>query len=691
VLFDLWQYLKRNHGWPLGATILGIAIAVVVTISQAPTFRATATLEIQDLNENFLNLKEVSPIAPDGTAAVQNDLQTQLRVLQSKSLIGRVVDQLPREKTPRPSGIWALRERLQPRRPGPPPTYEDVVENAGRNFQVKEARQARIVDLIYEGPDPQYAAAFVNRLAQQYIDQNIEARLQISHVTSAWLARQLADLRAQLEDSERRLQEYTRSSGLVAVGDQRSPAEEKLRQVQADLAKAQENRIAKQARFETAAKAPLESLEAPLGSAMKDYQAKLTDLRRQRADLLTVFTPDYDGVKRLDAQISQLEQASRAESNAIVQAIRNDYIDAARRESLLQESYVQEAAQVSEQAGSLVEYGILKREVDSNRHLYETMLQRTSEARVASALRASSARLLDPARLPRRPYRPNWLANLSWGASAGILLGLLLAAGHETLDKTVKRPGELAAFLHLPELGVVPRLRTLPVMRTQPTLLQMEGKKTTVAVATWNHRWNKIGSLESASFRAILTSIMFSDSSGRAPQVIAVTSAAPQEGKTTLVTNLAAALAHMKLKVLLIDGDSLSQRLHANFGQSVGQRLLDLLSVGAANHREYALQETTIPGVFLMALGTDGQSALDFLPNLPKVLTFARQEFDMILIDNVSVRDFPDARVFARMADGVIVVVRSGVTSRDAVLATLTRLRQDGSRLLGTVLNDCVS
>src|SRR6516165_10477111 len=90
VLFDLWQYLKRNHGWPLGATILGIAIAVVVTISQAPTFRATATLEIQDLNENFLNLKEVSPIAPDGTAAVQNDLQTQLRVLQSKSLIGRV-------------------------------------------------------------------------------------------------------------------------------------------------------------------------------------------------------------------------------------------------------------------------------------------------------------------------------------------------------------------------------------------------------------------------------------------------------------------------------------------------------------------------------------------------------------------------------------------------------------------------
>jgi polysaccharide biosynthesis transport protein len=686
-LLEFWQFLKRNYGWPLGATILGIVIAVILTVSQTPIFRATATLEIQDLNENenFFNLKDVSSGAPDRTDAVQKDLQTQLRILQSKSLIGRVVDQLPRELTPNPSGIWALRELLQPRRSAP--TRDDGVEKASRNFHVNEARQARIVDLIYDGPDPRYAAAFVNRLAQQYIDQNIEARLQISNVTSAWLARQLTDLRAQLEDSEQRLQKYTRTSGLVAIGDQRNPAEEKLKQVQADLAKAQENRISKQARFETAAKAPLDSLEVPLGSAMKDYQAKLTDLRRQKADLLTVFTPDYDGIKRLDAQISELEAASRAESNSIMQAIRNDYIDATRRESLLRGSYMQEAAQVSDQAGSLVEYEILKREVDSNRRLYETILQRTSEARVASALRASGARILDPARLPRQPYRPNWLLNLSWGTSAGILLGLVLATGRETLDRTVKRPGELTAFLSLPELGVVPKLRTLPMTAEQTTSALREGKRNSIAFAAWNQRGNEEGAPDSVCFQAVLTSIMFSDSSGRVPQIISVTSSVPQEGKTTLVTNLAAALAQMKLKVLLIDGDSLTQRLHANFGQSVGQSLIDLLSVEAPNQNEFVVQETTIPGVFLMALGAGHQSALDVLPNLPSLLSRARQEFNTILIDNVAVRDRPDARVLARMADGVVVVVRAGVTSRDAVLATMTRLKQDGSRLLGTVLN----
>ncbi len=689
-LLELWRFLKRNYRWSLAATILGIGIAVILTISQTPAYRATATLEIQDLNENFLNLKEVSTVAPDRADALQNDLKTQLRVLQSKSLIGRVIDQLPREQTPSPSGIWALPKLVSPTRAAHTPTRDDLIEHASRNFQVNEVRQSRIVDLIYQGPDARYAAAFVNRLAQQYIDQNIEARLQISHVTSAWLSRQLIDLRNQLQDSEQRLQKYMQTSGLVAIGEQRNLAEEKLKEVQADLARAQENRISKQARYETAVRAPVDSLEAPLGSVMKEYEEKLTDLRRQRADLLTVFSPDYAGVKRLDAQISELETASRGKSNSIMQGIRNEYMDASRRESLLRESYVQEAARVSDQARSLVEYEILKREADSNRHLFETMLQKTSEARVASALRASSARILDNAQFPRRPFRPNWLLNLSWGASAGIFLGLVLATGRETLDRTVKRPGELPGFLRLTELGVVPKLRILPSVHRESALPPIEGKRSVIAFPTWNRR-NEQGTQDSACFQAILTSIMFSDGSGRSPQVISVTSAVPQEGKTTLVTNLAVALAKMKLKVLLIDGDALTQRLHANFGQSVGQSLIDLLSVDAANDKDFVVQETTIPGVFLMALGAGTQSALDLLPNLPTFLSRARQEFNVILVDNLSLLDCPDARVLARMADGVVVVVRSGATSRDAVLATVTRLKQDGSRLLGTVLNHWVA
>jgi succinoglycan biosynthesis transport protein ExoP len=690
VLLDLGRFIRRNYAIPLAAMLLGLALAIAFTESQPPVYRGTATLEIQDLNDNFLNLKEVSTVSPSAAGASPSDLQTQLRILQSGSLIGRVLDQLPRENTPPKTGLLAWQEQLRGSHPAQA-SREDLLENAAQKLQVREARQARIVDLLYDSGDPQYAAAFVNKLAQQYIDQSIEARLQVSQVTSDWLGGQLTQLRLQLENAEKRLQQYTRTSGLVVMAEQHSPAEDKLRQIQLDLSKAQENRITKQARLETAIKAPPESLDVPVGSALRDYQAKLTDLRRQRADLMIVFTPDFDGIKRLDAQISALESAAQAESASILQSIRNDYDDSMRRENLLESGYMKQIGQVSQQAESVVEYEILKREVDTNRRLYENMLQRTAEAKVASALRASNARLLDPARPPRRPYRPSWVLNLMWGGTAGLLLGLVIATGRERLDRRIKQPGELAACLNLPELGAVPKLRALPPGPAQTALVRGGGRSpdVSVALATWNSRWNERASLESESFRAILTSILFSNASGETPQVIAVTSALPSEGKTTLVTNLAAALAHMRRKVLLIDGDTQTGRLHEYFGQPADHGLFDLLSLDSGD-LQYMVQESSLPGVCLMAIGPRNQSVLDLLPGMADLLCRAREEFDTILIDNISLRDVPDARVLARMADGVVLVVRAGVTSREAVLAAHARLTQDGSRLLGTVLNHWV-
>lgn len=689
---DLWQFLRDNYAVPLITTVLGLGLAIAITKSQPPVFRATATLEIQGLNDNFLDLKDVSPVSPERETAFTSDLQTQLRILQSASLIARVVEQLPPEATPLKTGLSGWSDRLYGGPAATAVSREEQVEAAALNLQVKEARQTRIVDLIYDSGDPTYAAAFVNKLAQQYIDQSIQSRLQISQVTSNWLAGQLAHLKGQLEESENRLRNYTRLSGLVVMAEQHGPAEDKLLQIQSELSKAQENRIAKQARLETVLKAPPASLEAPVGSAMRDHQAKLTDLKRQRADLLTVFTPDFDGVKRLDAQITELESALLGERTAILQSIRNDYNDAMRRESLLEEAYARQVGNVSEQAGSLVEYGMLKREVDSNRRLYESMLQKTSEARVASALQASGARLLDPARRPRRPYKPRLLLNLAWGGMAGLLLGLMVVTGRERVSNSIRLPGQLEAHFGFPELGAVPKLRALPNPNPddgkEKEMVRLADATASLALMTWNRRWGDRSTTESESFRSILTSILFSEVSGKSPQVIAVTSALPREGKTTLITNLAAALARMKRKVLLIDADTQTSRLHETFGQPVNQLLYDLVSLpGNSGSMKYIVQETALPGVSLLALASRDASAVDLLPELATLLNRAREEFEIVLIDTVSLRDFADARVLARMADGVVLVVRASSTSREVVTATLKRLQQDGSRLLGTVLN----
>ena len=586
----LTSFLRNHYPALLLATLAGILLAYLYTGTQTPIFRATAVLEIQDLNENFLNLGDVSQVSVKDHANLGSDLPTQLRLLQSRSLLERVLADLPAEKVPAPAGLATLLSR---RNPLPPPSLIARLEAAEQRLQVRDAKLTRIVDLAFESPDPAYASAFVNRLAQQYISQSIESRIEISQGTSLWLERQMRELRGKLAESEGRLQTYARSSGLVGMTETQRPDEEKLRQIQETLSKAQENRAIRQARMETAIAAPIESIEPPLGSSLRDHQLKLADLRRQRADLITVFTPNFDGVKRLDAQIASLETAQRNENASLLQAIRNDYSDAVRREALLQDSYHQQVGQVTKQGEIAIQYGILKREVDTNRQLYNTLMQRAAQAKVASALRASGARLVDPASVPARPSRPNRLLNLLWGASAGLLLGLVFVTARDRADRRIHQPHHLAFHLPVPQLGSIPRFLALPlppherlgaragIVRVTPPadhLGDPHDRFTNAALATWLRR----NSAEAEAYRAVLTSILFSQAAGRVPQVIVVTSAQPGDGKTTLVTNLAAALAHMNRTVLLVDA-SPERDLHRVFGVTDNYGLSDLIDLPEIN------------------------------------------------------------------------------------------------------------
>ena len=509
----------------------------------------------------------------------------------------------------------------------------------------------------------------------------------------------MRELRGKLAESEGRLQTYARSSGLVGMTETQRPDQEKLRQIQETLSKAQENRAIRQARMETAIAAPIESIEPPLGSSLRDHQLKLADLRRQRADLITVFTPNFDGVKRLDAQIASLETAQRNENASLLQAIRNDYSDAVRREALLQDSYHQQVGQVTKQGEIAIQYGILKREVDTNRQLYNTLMQRAAQAKVASALRASGARLVDPASVPARPSRPNRLLNLLWGASAGLLLGLVFVTARDRADRRIHQPHHLAFHLPVPQLGSIPRFLALPlppherlgaragIVRVTPPadhLGDPHDRFTNAALATWLRR----NSAEAEAYRAVLTSILFSQAAGRVPQVIVVTSAQPGDGKTTLVTNLAAALAHMNRTVLLVDA-SPERDLHRVFGVTDNYGLSDLIDLPEINPSllAYVTHSTSLPGVSLVATGPRESSALDLLYAMAPLLAELRHAYDTLIIDAPSIGELPDARIFGRLADGVVLVVRAGETTRDIAQAAATRLQEDGTVLLGTVLN----
>jgi len=718
VLFELWRFFKRHPARILIATLLGILLSAAYTVPQTRMYQSTATLEIQEMNENFMDFKDSLPISEGGPAsAASSGIATQLRILTSYTLIERVLDKLPPEQQPPESQLQKLWRQVTKAPPPAAPDRDAQVGHARQNLQVKETRQTRIVDLSYDSPDPQYAATFVNTLAQEYIEQNVEARWKMSQHTGEWLSRQLGEMRKKLADSEDRLQNYARRSGLLFTAEKQNPSEEKLRQVQEALSKAQEERMAKQALWETSQNTSPEGLAEVLNdTSLRDYQNKLTDLRRQRAELGTVFKPNFDMVKRLDAQIATLEGALKTERAAILQRIHNDYESAVRHENLLNNSYTAQSDLVSREGEKTVQYGILKREVDSNRQLYELMLHRVNETSIASALRASNVRIVDPGKAPRMPYKPSMKLNLMWGITAGLLAGMAFSVLSERSDRRIRNPGDLGFYLSVPELGAVPSANgsfagkvgyirgELPA---EPADIELAPPRTFGAGARFKPAsmsneacvelvaWQQRSSIMAESFRAILTSILFSSGEGKSPKVIVVTSALPTEGKTTVASNMAAALARIGRRVLLIDADLRRPRLHDVFRVSQDYGLFDLLTSGTKDYRNllpYMIQESSIPGAFLLVGGPFAANATDLLysETMSDLLRQARQSFDMVVIDTPPMLDLPDARVLGRMSDGVVLVVRAGMTTRDAALTVKQRLQEDGITLLGTVLNNWV-
>lgn len=213
VIMELWRFFRRNPVKIAAATAVGILVGVALTLPQDRIYQAAATLEIQEINGNFMNFKDAFPVSDGTPSLAPTDIQTQLRILTSATLVGRVLDKVPPEPEPPANRVRLFLRRLMAAQQPQTADRDALVEHARENLHVKEERQARIVDVLYDSPDPRYAADFVNALSQEYIEQNVEARWKMSQHTAEWLSRQLGEMRKKLADSEARLQDYSRRSG----------------------------------------------------------------------------------------------------------------------------------------------------------------------------------------------------------------------------------------------------------------------------------------------------------------------------------------------------------------------------------------------------------------------------------------------------------------------------------------------
>jgi len=697
---EYWQMVRRHKGAMILAVFAGATLGFLGTLRSPRIYQSRTTLEIQGLNEEFLNMKNVNPVSDGGSGYLDTDIQTQVKLLQSRALLNSVKEKLAPHKPaeglqpPDRLGVWRKALKINP--PDSDALWRQALGVAAGGVRVRASGTNRIVDVTCDSTHPQLAADFCNTLTQEFIDQSLQARWKTTEYTGQWLTRQLEDLKIKLEKQEEEMQGYARATGLLFTSDKGDAQQVQLADIEKELSTARADRIAKQSKYEMAATSPSGALPEVLDDlSLKGPQTALAELQAKLAQLRVTFTPSHSEVKKVEAQITAIEASLEGSRSNILTRIRKEFEGAQRREKLLVDTYSAQARVISGKAEEVAHYSLLKRDVDATRLLYESLLQRLKEASIASALRANNIRVVDAGERPGAPYKPDVSQAVMLGLLFGSVLGMAFAVVRERADRTLQDPGDVAYYLGLPELGVVPTVDLMegPRFAKKPLNVALNGTvgnptKGSVELISWGQRT----SLVAESIRTTLTSILFSRTNGERPRVIVLTSASPKEGKTTVVSNLSIALAQINQNVLLIDGDMRRPRLHSVFDVENGEGLSDLLIDKSAlnvEKLEAACTRTSVPGLSIMTSGRSRThaSSLVHSPRLAEVVALARGKFDTVIIDTPPMINIADARIIARLGDALILIVRSGSTTRDAALLAKSRFAEDGTPVLGTILN----
>ena len=698
-LFEYYRIIQRRRGAVIVISCLGMLAGFLYTLPQTPIYQAQSVIEIQEMNEDFLHMRDVSPTSSGAGGGEVGDaeLATQVRVLQSRTLMERVVKKLGLEKTaldPHPTRLDAWRKALK-LAPAQAPTREQIIQNAAGGLRVRAQVNTRLIEINCDSTNPRMAADFANAVASEYIDMNREAHWNSTQDTGKWLAEQMDDIKGDLEKHEDQLQQYAQSAGLLFSGEKENMADDRLKALQDSLVKAREDRITKQSPWELAKQLPPESLGAIIDdTALREIEGKLIDLRRQLAQVSLTYTDNSKEVRQIKDQIAPLETGVQEARQNTLNRLKNDYQAALQREQLFQTDYDDAVTTVTKQADDVNHYNILKREVDSDKGIYDNMLQRVKEAGIASALRASNIQKVDSAMVPGAPYKPNVFNNSILGAFLGFFGGIGIVVLLDRADRTIQEPADISTFLGVPEIGLVPSASTdwlkprsgNPFSGKGPKEDQM-APEAVAMVAT-----GRKNSAMAESFHDAITSILYSGGGIDPPRVLVFSSPGPKEGKTTITTNIAIAFAQIRRRVLLIDCDLRRPRLHHVFGLDNTEGIVDLLrrSEPVETPLNGLIRETVVPNLSVMTAGRAdaGDPTLLHSIRLGEIVDACRNQFDMVLIDTPPMLTMADARVIARHADAVVLVARANQTSRYSLRDVCQRLDKDGTRVLGAVLND---
>jgi capsular exopolysaccharide synthesis family protein len=553
-------------------------------------------------------------------------------------------------------------------------------------LRIDPIKESRLVRIHFYASTPDLAAKVPNALADEYIQLTLESRVNTTERAKEWLNKQLEEMKAKVEKADEDLQEFGSKYNILSTDEKENITMNRLNELNEALAKAESERMTKEALYKQVKGQNTESLPAMLENKLiQDLKQSFIQLEAQYTKLSETYRTSHPEMIRLKNQMETIQSRLNIELSKMSAGIRNEYEASVRKEALLRSSFEQEKVKATEMQQKAIQYNILKREADTNKDLYKSLLQRTKEVGVSASLQASNIQIVDRAEVPKGPHQPDKRRTLYLAAVIGLFLGVGLAFFLEYLDNTIKSPDEVEDLIHLPSFGLVPE-----ISYERKHL----GLDPTYPVERVAHCHPK--SILSEAYRNIRTSILLSTPESP-PKNIIITSANPLEGKTTTLINTSITLSQTGAQVLIIDADLRKPRVHtvlntemnrgSGRGNGKGKGLSSFLS---GNSSLWGVVKTTdIPNLYFIPAGAIPPNPSELLgSNLFKEMIQALGEkFDHIVIDTPPVIGFADSVILSTLVDGVVLVVRGGKTPKEALQRAKDSLLQVNARILGVVVN----
>ncbi len=676
-LREYWQVIRRRKWTVIYFFLLTTIVSVIATFIMTPIYRSTLVLQIE---REAAKVVEYQDVTPEEGGNARDFYQTQYELLQSRTLARRVISELGLERNPsfignREGSFFtglsdSIKGQISGKRDkddGHPPDYDKLFLD---NLTVSPVRNSRLVHVHFDSTNARLAANVVNSLAKNFVNSTLERRFDASSYAKNFLTDRIKQVRADLEDSERALAAYAREREIIDVDQKQGFLMQKIGDLNKELVAAEDERFGAEAEHNamqrTHGLGHIRMLEDPV---IQHYKGILANLEATYQENLRVFKPAYPTMVKLEGQIKEIKSKIGEEIGHVRAAVASKFKAAVEKEARIQAKMADLTNEILELQNTSTDYQVLKRDVDTNRKLYDGLLQRMKEVGVAAGIGTNNISIVDPGEVPRLPHKPSLQKNLLLAIVFGLFGGIGLAFLFEHLDDSIKSAKDLESRLGLAVLGIVPEVRNYSEKADSVALLTHEDPKSSAAEA----------------YRSLRTALSFSTSSGT-PRLLHFTSAVAGEGKTTTAISTAIAFTQIGKVVLVIDADLRNPSLHKELGLTNEAGLTNYL---AGDHSPaQVVQKSNVKGLWSITTGPIPPNPAELLSSgkMLDLLEQGEERFDLVVLDSPPVLGLADSLILANMSRTTVLVVDSGVTRQGTITDAMKRLRGAQANILGAVL-----